>query len=155
MNQQFMKTLNRSAIAIATCIILSAVPSCKKDNDDNKTSDFSWNYDGNQYTSRIDTAYFSSLPFSPVIMATTDNNLFPPSAELQINLSSFNVASYSFPGGNNAVQYIDPLGFSYNDVNGTLTITSNSGSRLSGNFSVMLNSGKAISGNFSNVPVKP
>jgi hypothetical protein len=135
-----------------SAITASSFLACSKDNDD-KSSTFTWAYDGVSYTSKLDSAYVSSLPFSPIIMATTGNSLFAPSAELQIRLASFNPGTFIFPGGNNAVQFTDPQGFSHNDVNGTLNLTDNSNG-LSGNFSIGLSSGKTITGSFSSVPVK-
>lgn len=127
---------------------------CDKNNDP-PASNFTWTYDGVNYTANLDTAY-TNIAFGPLILASRGNSLFAPSAELQIAVTGFSPGTYTFsPGGPNRVFYVDSQGFSYASNTGSITITSNSNNYISGNFTSALNSGKTISGNFTNTPVKP
>ena len=152
-----MKTrFNGSLICTASIILIVAFISCSKNepgNNDN-TNKFTWTYESQTYNANVDTAYISSLPFSPVMMAGLGTRLYAPSPEVIINLNSFNPGTYVF-SGSNVFNFTDPVGNSYQSTGGSLTISKYSNYQLSGTFSVMLPMGKTITGSFTDVPVKP
>ncbi len=142
-----------TALALTTFFSQTA---CDKNSPAVVSNSFSWKYDNINYTARLDSAYTSSIPFSPLILASVNNSLFIPSAEVQIGLTSFALGNYSFTtGGANRMNFTDPVGNSYASIGGSLTISSSSSSAIWGNFDIQLNSGKNISGNFLNTPVRP
>lgn len=148
-----------TCIVVAACLI--AYLSCSKKKDDNIASNFSWTFEGVNYTANIDTAFSSwiyAAPYAspaPVIIATRREKMIYPGKDFIIYLSSLNTGSYSFASfGNNLCDFIDPLGFPRLIVSGNLNITTNSGNRLAGNFSFILDNSTPLNGTFTNVPVR-
>jgi|GEM_PF-6373411 len=81
---------------------------------------------------------------------------------VEFNLTSFNAGTYTITSGSGAVNklsYIDDAGFNLNGTSGILTVTANTGNKISGNFSASLVDGSSVtsqlSGSFSNMVIKP
>ena len=154
-----MKRITLQSYIIMSVPISLFFFSCKKPNDSQSASSFTWTYSGTHYTANIDTAYLYSMAVGPIIIAGTGTNIASAGTGPSISLNSFFVGTYSLgSGSSNLFAYVDANGdMLYGDIV-TLNITASSNSRLSGNFSGNVKNSNnfsfPITGSFANVPVR-
>ena len=128
--------------------------SCKKSDYSNSTANsFTFTYDGNTYTTNVDSAVTTSLgPF--IVIANFSSGLF---TKIQGSLTSFNIGSYSFGTGASTMRYIDNAGNLLQVTSGSWNITANSNNLMSGNFSATVVDASSVthstSGSFTNMPI--
>ena len=83
----------------------------------------------------------------------------PRDHKISIYLTSLNQGSYNVSLSTNKVRYIDEAGYELGGAAGTVTITSNSNSKLSGNFAIKLinlsSDTTLLNGSFSNILLHP
>ncbi len=154
MKTNFLKTLN---VFISIFILLSIMQACKK----SSTSDaFTWTWNGTNYTGNYKEAFIQSLGSGSNIIGGTGSTINSAGTGPRISVSSLNVGSYNLTSNlPNTIYFVDPNGDNLATTTGTLTITSNSNSKLTGNFSATLvnaaNQNTSISGSFTNIKISP
>jgi hypothetical protein len=130
--------------------------SCQKNDGLADTSNFTWTYGTKTFKANLDTAYISSMPGSPLILAGLGAKLNTVWPDLKIHPPSFQTGSYDMAGTPTTCPfyYLDPsFGLHFCAISGTLNITNYNNNRISGNFSVTLYCG-IVTGSFTNVPVR-
>ena len=133
--------------------------SCNKSSDNDNWS-FAWTYIGNSYSATSANAYISQIDLDkgPNHIAASVPSL-PRDYKISIYLTSLNQGSYSVSLSTNKVRYIDDAGYELGAAAGSVTITSNSNSKLSGNFAVKLinlsSDTTLLNGSFANIPLHP
>ena len=145
---------------IATILLsLMLVLSCNKSSGDDNWN-FSWTHQNNSYTASSANAYISQIDLDKGpnhIAASVASLTFD--YKISIYLTSLNPSSYPVSLSTNTVRYIDDAGFELAGAAGTVTITSNSNSKLSGNFSIKLINPSSdttlLNGSFANIPLHP
>lgn len=141
------------------CIFLMLILSCNKPSDDNNWN-FSWTHQNNPYTASSANAYISQIDLDkgPNHIAASTASL-TIDYKISIYLTSLNPSSYPVSLSTNKVRYIDDSGYDLAGAAGTVTITSNSNSKLSGNFSIKLINPSSdttfLNGSFANIPLHP
>jgi len=148
--------------------IVIALYSCHKSNDTAATEgNFVWTHKAVTTSTNTDTAFVSvsGLAYPPyTILAGFPRSSYSSAIQkrVEFNLTSFNAGTYTITSGAgaaNKMNYIDDAGYNLNGISGTITITVNSGNKISGNFSCMVVDGAAVSsqlsGNFTNMVVNP
>ena len=140
-------------------ILLMLILSCNKSSDDNNWN-FSWTHENNSHTASSANAYISQIDLAkgPNHIAASIAGL-TTDYKISIYLTSLNPSSYSVSLSTNKVRYIDDSGYDLAGAAGTVTITSNSNSKLSGNFSIKLINPSSdttlLNGSFANIPLHP
>jgi len=133
--------------------------SCNKSSDNDNWS-FAWTHTGNSYSATSANAYISQIDLDkgPNHIAASVPSV-PRDYKISIYLTSLNQGSYSVSLSANKVRYIDDAGYELGRAAGTVTITSNSSSRLSGNFAVKLinlsSDTTLLNGSFANIALHP
>jgi len=132
------------------------VLSCNKDNNTESWS-FTWTHQNVSHTAVAADAYLSAS--GPIIgpneIVATDRSIPTNNYRIDIKLSSLAPNTYSVGTVSNTFDYIDDLGFNLTSVQGTVTISLNSNSKLSGSFSVNLNNTTTITGAFNKINLHP
>ena len=143
----------------AFLILAIVVLSCNKSSDNDNWS-FAWTHTGNSYSATSANAYISQIDLDkgPNHIAASVPSL-PRDYKISFYLTSLNQGSYSVSLSTNKVRYIDEAGYELGGAAGTVTITSNSSSRLSGNFAIKLinlsSDTTLLNGSFANIPLHP
>jgi len=148
--------MNRnSKIFIVVIIILS----CNKPSSDD-IFNFTWTHQNTSHLATTANAYISQIDLGkgPNHIAASDPTL-PRDYRISIYLTSLNTGSYAVSLSTNKVRYIDDAGYELAGAAGTVTITSNSGSKLFGNFSMKLINASSdttlLNGSFTNILLHP
>ena len=143
------------AVLVLTIVILS----CNKSSDSDNWS-FAWIHTGNSYSATSANAYISQIDLDkgPNHIAASVPSV-PRDYKISIYLTSLNQGSYSVSLSTNKIRYIDDAGYELGGAAGSVTITSNSSSKLSGNFAVTLinlsSDTTLLNGSFSNIALHP
>ena len=143
----------------AFLVFAIVILSCNKSSDNDNWS-FAWTHIGNSYSATSANAYISQIDLDkgPNHIAASVPSL-PRDYKISIYLTSLNQGSYSVSLSTNKVRYIDDAGYELGGAAGTVTITSNSSSKLSGNFAVKLinlsSDTTLLNGSFANIPLHP
>jgi len=150
-------TMKKVAI-ISTLMIL--ILSCNKDSDSNDSWIFKWTHQNVFHTATSADAYITQagLGLGPnQILAFISSS--SPNYRVGIQLSSLTPNSYPVSLTSNKFDYVDDSGNDLAGVEGTVTISSSSNSKLSGSFSVKLIDASSdtttISGSFENIILHP
>ena len=143
----------------AFLVLAIVILSCNKPSDNDNWS-FAWTHTGNSYSATSANAYISQIDLGkgPNHIAASVPNL-ARDYKISVYLTSLNQGSYSVSLSTNKVRYIDEAGYELGGAAGTVTITSNSNSRLSGSFAVKLINLSSditlLNGSFSNILLHP
>ena len=155
-----MKTILKT-----TLVLLFSIPflffQCDKDDMINNSQHvFTWNFQGNNYSASLDTAYTQGFGMSPFYIVAINGTHFVTNfnRKIEFTLTSFNPGVYTISSSTNRLTYIDDAGFNWSGISGTLNINSNANNQMSGSFNATMtgpSSTAPITGSFQNVPVKP
>ena len=153
-----MKTRLLKLLRLTIAILVISAISCKKSGNSNDSDSFTWTWNGTNYTGNFKEAFTQSLSLGPLIIGGTGSTVYSAGSGPRISLNSLNAGVYTLGGGiTNSIMFIDPNGNNLQSTTGTLTITSNSNSKLSGNFSATLVNGvgqnNSLTGSFINIKI--
>ena len=148
-------------IAIICCLTLILL-SCNKDNNDNSNDSwsFTWTHENVIHMATEAAAYITQAGVgmgSNQIIA----NIGTPGAQPRVSilLTSLNPDTYPVSVNTNRFDYVDDAGNDLRGAAGTVTISANSGNKLSGDFSVKLINPSSdttmITGSFTDINVHP
>lgn len=142
-------------LSVTLILTLALLSSCKKSEDTQLVSSFTWNYNGTNYTTNLKAAYLHSMAVGPTIIGGTGTSVTSPGIGPCFTVSSFNAGTYSFGSGSgNALLYVEANGNTLSGGTVILNITINSNDRLSGNFSGNLSNGNPLTGSFSDLLIE-
>jgi hypothetical protein len=142
------------------CGLTLILLSCSKDsNKSNDSWSFTWTHENVIHMATGAAAYVTQAGVglgSNQIIATMGNSSQP---RVSIQLSSLNPNSYPVSVSTNRFDYVDDAGNDLRGAAGTVTISANSGNKLSGDFSVKLINPSSdttmITGSFTDINVHP
>jgi hypothetical protein len=154
MKTKSLKSLN---VIIILVTVISIIQACKKSSD---SDSFTWTWDGTNYTGNYKEAFIQSLGSGSHIIGGTGSTINSAGTGPRISVSSLNVGSYNLTSNlPNTIYFVAPNGDNLATTTGTLSITSNSNSKLTGNFSATLvnatNQNTSLSGSFTNIKINP
>lgn len=142
------------------CALTLVLLSCSKDsNTSNDSWGFTWTHENVRHMATEAAAYATQAGVgmgSNQIIATMGTG---SQSRVSIQLSSFDPNSYPVSVSTNRFDYVDDAGNDLRGAAGTVTISANSGNKLSGDFSVKLinpaSDTTLITGSFTDINVHP